>query len=166
MLGYYLFLVFKRIQINQELAEYISKNQIKESELVVFKIPILIYHYPDREMHHAKGEFEYKGNYYDIVKQNISKDTLYTYCYNNPQKAKLHKNLSKHSKEHIVNHEQTNSSNKAKKVIKPYLKDYIASTKKINLTIFPQTNEVAYPTLAIKYSSVDVQISSPPPKQA
>lgn len=148
------------------MVEYINKNQIKESELVVFKIPMLIYHYPDRELHHAKGEFEYKGNYYDIVKQNISKDTLYTYCYNNPKKAKLHKDLSKHNKEHIVNHEQTNSSNNAKKVIKPYLKDYIAIIQKINLIILPQTTKVAYPTLIVKYSSIDMQISLPPPKQA
>ena len=104
--------------MNQKLE---NDHYIKE-ETITLKIPIsLPYQFYPHGFRRATGTFEYKGDFFNLVKQKIENDTLYAVCIKNVDKSALSKNMNNFEK--AVNN-WPRASEKAHYLINTFIKDY------------------------------------------
>jgi hypothetical protein len=125
------------MQVKHEISQVLDKGKVQDSALFVVKIPIPLYHQTDRKhFESVQGEFEYKGKFYEMVKQKVENDTLFVYCLNNESKAGLFTELSEHTQSHIIDFSGS-QPNPFEKLVKSFIKEYLPDVHyEINLALF------------------------------
>jgi len=107
------FIIFKVLEYNtkKEIKTRI-KLGVPEYELVLLKIPKSIEEKPNKHFQriHEK-EFRYKGEMYDIVKEENKTDTTYYYCIHDKEETKLFANLDTMIKNEMNNPEKEKKLN-------------------------------------------------------
>jgi cbb3-type cytochrome oxidase subunit 3 len=75
--GYYFFFWALRLHANQEVSALLDDGQYDESETFEIKIPLTIpYPLQANGFERISGQFEYRGEHYQIVKQKFENDVL------------------------------------------------------------------------------------------
>ena len=75
--GYYLVFWGVRTQAKKDLLHRLDADQYSSEDLVVLSIPVnLPYPIQQNGYERVDGEFEYGGEYYNLVKQRLQNDTL------------------------------------------------------------------------------------------
>jgi hypothetical protein len=80
MMGYYFFVAIRQAEVKTEILQ--RKDSIPDQDLLVFEVPVTLYHQTNRGMETVSGDFEHDGRIYEMVRQKLENDTLYVYCYN------------------------------------------------------------------------------------
>ncbi|MDD5570254.1 MAG: hypothetical protein PHD97_03765 [Bacteroidales bacterium] len=152
--GYYLNFKVEQFQIKENIKKEIQKHlNTYNKKLVVLKFSFN--NLLKIKWIKKNKEFLYDGNMYDVVKSEVSADTIYYYCINDRKEKELITDFDKNTKE------QTGKSKKAnnfKKRINNYFFGEIINagiTKEISISYFNYT---------IDYKSVYKNNLSPPPK--
>jgi hypothetical protein len=165
MLGYQLLFYFRAQAIDQAITRSIDKGEINESQLLVFKVPVPVYHQIDKGFERVEGSFEFEGRFYEMVKRKLEKDTIYTYCLPNEQKRVLVDKLNDHIQTHVVDFESPKPI-KPEKPLPALLKEYLTHA---HGQLPPQEGRLAAAVGPIPYllqfSSPVLQLPSPPPKE-
>jgi hypothetical protein len=79
--GYYLLFWVLKAQANQELSIKLDEGDYSEKETFEIKIPIsLPYPLQTRGFERQSGQFTYRGEHYQLVKQKYDNDTLTVVC--------------------------------------------------------------------------------------
>ena len=100
--GFYLMFWILKIQATQELTQKIDVGNIADSETFEINIPITLpYPLQSNGFESHSGRFEYKGEYYEMVKQKYENNVLTIVCV----KDSAHNDLEK-----IVDSIQTKSA--------------------------------------------------------
>lgn len=88
--GYYLVFWGLRSQAKQDLLHRLDADKYSSEDLVVLTIPIsLPYPIQQNGYERVNGEFEYNGEYYNLVKQRLENDTLFMVCIRDHDEKKL-----------------------------------------------------------------------------
>lgn len=88
--GYYLVFWGVRSQAKKDLLHRLDADQYSSEELVILSIPVnLPYPIHQNGYERVDGEFEYGGEYYNLVKQRLENDTLFMVCIKDHQEKNL-----------------------------------------------------------------------------
>lgn len=163
-LGYYVVFYFEHRDVREEFAEYINLRQYQEQDLKLFKVPISVYlEKTSSDFSRVEGDFEYNGRFYEVVKQSIQNDTLYTYCLNNEKEEQLLAQLYDHIANNGLDTKNSKSgkSNPLKNLLKEYIqKNYSNMAAVLVGSINTQNNTQYFFNLPYIYLS----IPNPPPE--
>jgi hypothetical protein len=97
--GYYLVFWGMQKQAKNQLLHRLDANNYSNNEVVVLTIPITLpYPIYQNGYERVDGEFEYKGEYFKLVKQKLENDTLFLVCIKDVQAKKLQVVMSDFSK--------------------------------------------------------------------
>ena len=164
--GYYFFHALRQMEVKRELARAIDRNAIPDSELLVFKVPVTLYHQLDRQdFERAEGDFKHEGRFYEMVKRKLQNETLHVYCYDNRARAQLFDDLSAHTKTHVADF-KGKPIDKHEKSVLSFIKEYLPFIDN-TLCFFPVAATRGFNACPVQpFCSPLLEISSPPPKQA
>ncbi len=88
--GYYLVFWGVRSQAKKDLLHRLDADQYSSKDLIVLTIPVsLPYPIHQNGYERVDGEFEYRGEYYNLVKQRLENDTLFMVCIKDHETKKL-----------------------------------------------------------------------------
>ena len=108
------------------------------------------------------GDFEYQGQFYKLVKQKLSKDTLYVVCIKNQDKKQLFDALTEYIK---LSNDLPSTSKQALKLWGSIVKDYLPN-ESIGLAQslgWSVVNEFGRDQL-LAFTSPSTLVISPPPE--
>jgi hypothetical protein len=90
--GYYVFFWVLKVQSDRELSTLLDTGRYEESETFEVKIPLTLpYPLQSTGFERQSGQFEYQGEYYQIVKQKYEDDMLTIVCLKNAKANRLAK---------------------------------------------------------------------------
>ena len=146
------------------LNEKIDNEQYKEDQTVTIKIPLSLPYPVQAEYQRVEGDFEHQGEFYKLVKQKYSNDTLYVVCIKSAEEKKAFKVFSDLVK---LSTDQTASTpnNQNSKTIVSIIKDYNPVVEEIHFA--PRMSiDLAKPfaSLSVSIPSQDLPVFSPPPE--
>jgi hypothetical protein len=138
---------------------------IQQGNWVVFRIPLQLYHQPNRQPIPVEGEFEYQNKIYEKALMGIENDTVLLYCVNNKGQEKVRRQLSDHAKALAADF-PTDRSDKAQKMPDSFLKEYL-SVVGLSFSFRPWRAKHAFGCCATPFfNSLSRQIPHPPPRQS
>ena len=161
MLGYYGLFLGLRFKNTQELIHRLDAADYNEAETFTLKVPLAIPYNDDSDDNkRANGEIEYLGEYYRLVKQKLSKDTLFLVCLKDNNSKQLKQVLKDHVK--TFTDKPTDAQN-AKKLLS-FIKDYLP----IKITLVSDAagwhNSISYFCITKLICDPYTSLTSPPPK--
>lgn len=114
-----------RYQAKSDMLVRLDAGNYSKDETVTLKIPFTLPYWGDsRDYERVNGEFQYQGEFYQLVEQKLEKDTLYVVCIRDDREKKLHEVMTDYVK--LANDLPTNSQ-KALKLLSSLMKDYVKS---------------------------------------
>jgi hypothetical protein len=129
VLGYYGVFVGLQYQNNRNQIQRLDAELYDESETFTLKVPISIPYAVDQtEFERVDGEFEHQGQFYRMVKQKLSNDTLQIVCIKDHQGTRITQALKDYVKSFTDKPAQGKSDGKTTMT---FIKDYIPSTYSI-----------------------------------
>jgi hypothetical protein len=152
-------------QASKELRSQLDRDEFSGSQTITIKVPVSLPYQPDRDYERVDGEFEYQGQFYQLVKQRVLGDTLYVVCIIDSKKKELVDGMNKYTKANVAPTQESSSANQPLKVASGNpLQDYSNGTA-IELTSSSPGWTIAYPYFEIHSLLIEstVDINSPPP---
>lgn len=120
--GYYFVYVGLRYQAKSDLITRLDSRDYSKDETITLKIPFTLPYWADsRGYERVNGEFQYQGEFYQLVEQKLEKDTLYVVCIKNASEKKLHDAMTEYVK--LTN--DLPASSKTAKLLSSLMKDYV-----------------------------------------
>ena len=95
------------------------------SRSVVIKLPIAIPYVDSRGFERIDGTFEYKGDFYRLIKQKFQNDTLHIVCIKDERHKEIHKELIRYT-------ETFGDQNGSVTKTMDFIKDYLPNTTGIS----------------------------------
>jgi hypothetical protein len=121
--GYYLLFWGLDVSAKAKLAQRLNADDYSELETFEFKIPLNIpYPIQDRGFDRVAGEFEFNGEFYELVKQKYENDTLHIVCVKNKAKQKLTQVFEKYAR--VSNDADGAASNAGNDLLSKIVKDF------------------------------------------
>jgi hypothetical protein len=165
MMGYFFVYLGESYFERKELYSDLSMTLPSET-MVNFQIPLTYYPQPNREPEDVRGEFVYKGKYYDLNKQWVKNDTLFIEAFENGKQKLLEQSLYQHVQDHVLDHQSKSPLEKSKRILANLLKDYLPETQFLlaykEITFFSKSTLI--PTIP-HFSTRFLEINSPPPQR-
>jgi site-specific DNA-adenine methylase len=156
--GYFVYFKIAQIEIKKEIKKEI-KLHLQSEELTVIRFSnsdINTIHWIEKNK-----EFIYKDQMFDIVRRSSDSNETTFYCINDKQEKKLFQNLEEQVLKQIENNKNSKSDS-SKKNVDNIIKTYFFEEN--TLTVFQRASSCFYSIIEKTYTSVDVLISSPPPR--
>lgn len=123
IMGYYWILAGMHYNSTQSLERKLSSDNYEETETVEIKIPISLPYVADNaDFERTEGQFEYNGEYYHLVKQQYSNDTLRMICVKNHDSKQISQALRDYVQTFA---DQPGDAGKTLKEFSNFLKDYL-----------------------------------------
>ncbi len=129
-LGFYGLLEGLRYKTTLELVKRLDNNQYSQEEIVTLKVPFVIpYQLNSSEYERVDGEIEYDGEFYRLVSQKLTNDTLFITCIKDHSSNRIHKALGDYVKTFTDKPAQT--KNTAKSFVS-FIKDFLPTTIEVS----------------------------------
>ena len=133
VIGYYGIYMAMLRQARVAFNEKIDKDEFKDDQTMTIKIPLsLPYPVQQDNFERVQGDFEHQGEFYKLVKQKYSNDTLYVVCVKSAEEKKAFKVLSDFVK--LSTDQSSAPNNQNVKTIASLIKDYNPSTALISIS--------------------------------
>ena len=149
------------MQASRELSQKIDEESIDEAEIFEIKIPLTLpYPLQSSGFERHNGRFEYKGEYYEMVKQKYESDVLTIVCVKDSVSKEL-ENVIDSISETTTGHKQPNGSfNFSVKPIQEYIINGTSSLPYNNHCV----QEIQHTPYCNSFIEISLSITSPPPK--
>jgi hypothetical protein len=123
--GYYGIFLGLRLKASHQLTEILDKQSYCTDETVTLKLPLSVpYQIDQDEYQNVSGEIEYHGEFYRLVKQRLSNDTLYVVCFMDKQS----KNIKQTFDDYAKTLSDKNEGNKSDaKLFQSLIKEYLSA---------------------------------------
>lgn len=160
--GYYAIFWGLRSNASHDLISQLDAGTYSPDETILIKLPITLpYSLQSNEYERIDGAFEYKDQYYKLVKQKIESDTLYMLCIKDKKEEKLQHVLTDFTK---VANDLSGSSRQALTMVGKLIKEYnpqyhISVEQGLSGWCFVTTYKSSHKQL----KSLDHSILTPPP---
>jgi hypothetical protein len=129
-MGYYAIFLGLQYKNSVSMAERFDAGNYDESQTVTIEIPITVPYMPaDVDFKRVDGIFEYKGEFYRLIKQKYEKETLLVVCVKDTENKRINDAMS----DYVMSFTDS-GDDQGSKLIVTFIKDYIPQTFSI-LTI-------------------------------
>jgi hypothetical protein len=120
--GYYIVFWGLRFEADQELTARLDSEHYKANEIIELKIPVTL-PYPIRQEGYKRvdGRFEYRGEFFKLVKQKLQNDTLSIVCIRDHEGKNLETRMNEYVK---LANALPGTNQKALNYLGKLLKDY------------------------------------------
>jgi len=160
--GYYIVFLGLSSQARRDLLERLDAAQYRDEETVVFTIPLsLPYPLFDDNYKRLQGNFEYKGEYYALIKQKLENDTLFIVCIKDRNQKHISTTLSEYAR---VANDQPSSSHSAMSFLAKIFKDFTYTIEITLANTVVQTAQYQPSEGALGVILRAGTIETPPPK--
>jgi len=158
--GYYIMYWGLRQQANAELRDQLDAGLYTENQTVTIKVPVALPYQTDRDYERVDGSFEYKGDFYKLVKQKTQSDTLYVICIRDQQEKHLVGEMINYTK--LFN--DFPSTSQTLKLFGNLLKDYTSSAAfELLIGSAGHITEMKFTDNSFQIVSFFISVTSPPP---
>lgn len=131
VLGFYGIFMGLQYQNRQQLVQRFDTNQYDESQTITFKVPLSIPYAGDRQDYvRVDGEFEHEGEFFHMIKQRLSQDTLYVVCVNDQQSKRIHRAMTDYVK--TFGDDAAGSQDQSKTIVPSFIKEYLLESHRID----------------------------------
>lgn len=123
-MGYYA--IFLGLQYKNKVAmtARLDAEQYDDTQTITIEIPITVpYMTDDADFKRVDGIFEYKGEFYRLVKQRYAKETLTVVCIKDTENKRINEAMS----DYVMSFTDTGDDQDSKVTI-TFIKDYIPQT--------------------------------------
>ncbi|HEV8513482.1 MAG TPA: hypothetical protein VGQ59_09400 [Cyclobacteriaceae bacterium] len=160
--GLYGILLGLQFKFASEANLALDEDNYSTSEAITFRIPMTLpYSVEDQDFHRVSGEFENQGEVYRLVKQKLSKDTLYIVCVKDTKSQKINHVLADYVK--TFTDRPFNAKQQGTKLNYSIIKDYLNSGISIESDTSGWKECVPFNELAIhSFSFYSSKIKYPP----
>jgi len=125
-MGYYGVFLGLRYKNDKDMTLRLDAEDYTKSEAITIKIPISIPYAADsKSFERVDGKFEYKGEFYRLVKQKLSQDTLYVVCVKDHKTKLIDEAMTSFVKTFTDKPADTHSNSK---ITIRFIKDYVTHT--------------------------------------
>jgi hypothetical protein len=160
LIGYYAVYLGLRSQANNELKKKLDSNSYDESEMLSMKIPFTLPYQTDwHGFQRVDGDFERGGEFYNLVKQKVERDTLIIYYIKDHHEADLFESLTGF----VHASTDTPMSKSAGKIIENFSIDYLFTCSELEHLSAGWSLETPFGELSPDVISLHLQVLSPPP---
>ena len=122
-LGFYGVFLGLRLKSAQDLVQRLDLNDYKETETITLKVPVSLPYTSGKDQYErVNGEVELYGEFFHLVKQKLSQDTLYIVCIKDGQSKKIIKALNDYVKTFS---DKSDSGKTTGKIFQTIIKDYL-----------------------------------------
>lgn len=127
VLGYYGLFFGLQYRNSQKMNSQLDADNYMEEEAITIKVPITIPYATDsKDFERVSGEFEYNGEYYRLVKQRLTRDTLHIVCVKDHQGKRIHQALASYVE--TFTDKPVDSQHSSSKSTTDLIKDYLTQT--------------------------------------
>jgi hypothetical protein len=161
MMGYYGLFVGLQYKNDVSMAEKFDADTYEASQAVTLRIPLTVAYMPDeRDFRRVDGTFEYRGEFYRLVKQKYAHDTLTVVCIKDNEHKRMHNALADYVK--TFTDESSGQQNNGKVEIS-FIKDYIIQSFSMSTSTCGWEAEVIHNTRGnLLLSSFTPSVVHPP----
>jgi hypothetical protein len=162
-MGYYGLLVGIRYRASSNLATRLDQENYHQDETITLKVPLAVpYYSDDADFKRVNGQIEHNGQVFSLVKQKLSRDTLYIVCIRDHESQKIKQALADYVKTFTDHPIDTKSSQG--KIFQTFIKDFLFAEKTTHASKYGWCAVVRYCTFDETASSEVIAISTPPPR--
>ncbi|MCY7351698.1 MAG: hypothetical protein LH606_13690 [Cytophagaceae bacterium] len=130
-------------------------------DLIEFELPVPLHQYGMEIQESSGGEFEYKGAFYNIVRQELRNDTLHILCYEDLNERVRHAGLSDFLHKNLG----TSSDNeKSGNWVKNWISDYDHASRRHLIFVYEDSPAPTRPAQTFCLTSPLLTTHSPPPE--
>ena len=123
-MGYYAVFLGLQYKNNVAMTERLDADQYDESQTMTIEIPLTVPYMTDEAgFRRVDGLFEYKGEFYRLVKQKYAKETLTVVVIKDNENKRINEAMS----DYVMSFTDT-ADDQGSKVIITFIKDYIPQT--------------------------------------
>ena len=160
--GYYLVYWGLHSKAKKDLLHRLDADNYSSEDLIVISIPIsLPYPLQQQGYQRVNGEFEYNGEYYNLVKQRLENDTLFMVCIKDRAEEKLVTVLNEYS--NYANNLPA-SANHTLDLLGKLFKDYTATVLSTLSVGTGWVIPILYGEAQFALLDLDYPVVSPPPR--
>jgi hypothetical protein len=160
VVGYYGVFIGLRYQSNLELKENLDLGAYQETDMLTLKLPYALpYQMESREYERIDGEFEHNGQFYNLVKHKVERDTLYIMYMKDTRETGLFETVS----DFVQSTTDSPASKNVLKFIESLVKDYIPTNSPLVTASAGWCQQSAFPSGDHAVIKLDGSVFSPPP---
>ncbi len=161
-LGFFGLFVGLTYKSRQDLVQRLDNEDYLEEETVTLKVPLALpYHIDSDEYERVDGEIEHNGEFYQLVKQKLEKDTLYIVCIKDHDSKRIKQALTDYVKTFT---DKPIDAKHNGKIFTGFIKDFLPSSMEISTASSGWNSTVASTALYDSFSSRSIAVVSPPPQ--
>jgi hypothetical protein len=160
--GYHVVFWALRSQAKNNLLHRLDADAYSSEDVVVLTLPVsLPYPLHDEDYEKAAGELEYKGEFYQLVKQKVANDTLFMVCVKDHQQKRLQQTINKYT--NLANNLPT-SAKHTMDLLGKLFKDFTPATFTLPAQALILNNEILFGPIEIDIVEQTFPVDSPPPE--
>ena len=126
VVGYYPVFWGLKYRARMEMNQRLDDENYNTEETVTIKIPLTVpYNTFGQDYERMTGSFEHHGEFFNLIKQKLEKDTLYIVCIKDHKEKQLHAAMTDFIK---LSTDIPTSSQQTLKLLSGLIKDYLAAT--------------------------------------
>jgi hypothetical protein len=161
--GYYVVLWALRQHSNIVLSQRVDAEMYSIDETIELKIPLTLPYQlqEERNFERAQGKFEYRGEFYTLVKQKFQNDTLHIVCIKNDAEKRIVSSMTDYVK---LSNDLPGASKKAVTFLGKLLKDFNPSAEALVCETERWSRDIIYTDARLVCISPIRSLTTPPPK--
>ena len=129
VVGYYPVFWGLKYRARMEMNQRLDDENYNAEETVTIKIPLTVpYNTFGQDYERMTGSFEHHGEFFNLIKQKLEKDTLYIVCIKDRKEKQLHAAMTDFIK---LSTDIPTSSQQTLKLLSGLIKDYIPATSAV-----------------------------------
>jgi len=161
-LGFYGLLQGLRYKSTLDLVTRLDNHRYSEDETILLKIPVAVPYQIDVDGYErVDGEFEYKGEFYRLVKQKYQNDTLFMVCIKDHASKRIEQALTDYVKtftDKPVDRQHTGKN------FMSFVKDFLLTSIKISTTSKGWNYTVTSASAEHYFYDRSLRVLTPPPQ--
>lgn len=161
LVGYYGIYVGLKIQAHHEMLRNLDAGLYDETQVHTLKIPLTLPYQTDWQTYQrVDGDFEWKGEFYNLVSQKLERDTLIVHYIKDHKEASLFESFT----EIVQTTTDTPISKKAGKLAEAFAKDYMPSASNLEIASTGWLKQSVFTRYAFALLTHAVSVQYPPPR--
>jgi hypothetical protein len=151
-----------RSNAKKDLLNRLDAGSYASSDAVILTLPVpLPYAIHNPKYERANGEVEYRGEFYQLVKQKIENDTLFMVCVKDPEQKRIHQTINEYAN---ASNNLAAGAKHAMDIFAKFFKDYtspVSAEPSIQLVL---KYDLVFAVNSYEFTQRPLPIDSPPPE--
>jgi hypothetical protein len=160
VMGYYGLFLGLKYHNTRSITQRLDQDHYHTSETITIRVPVAIPYLLNTDYQRVDGEIEHNGEFFRLVKQKFSSDTLYIVCIRDTRSKHIKQALEEYVKtfsDHPVNPKSTTE-------IPGFIKDYLPADFSLATGATGWNYSLRYHVNEDLTHLLSLPVSSPPPE--